>query len=362
VVLVIAPWNFPFMLTMGPLVSALAAGNRVFLKPSEVSNHTSALLAEMVADVFGEDEVVLFEGGVEVSQGLLALPFDHIFFTGSTGVGKIVMRAAAENLASVTLELGGKSPVIVDDTASLRTAAERIVWGKCINCGQACVAPDYVLVHENSKEELVVEMKKALERLFPLDGERTDRWGDLARVIDDRHFARLTALLENAVERGAVIRHGGGAVRESRAFEPTIVTDVDPDADLMHEEIFGPILPVLGFSDLEEALDRVSRSAKPLALYVFSRSQKNIARALERTTAGTSAVNDVIAQFVHPELPFGGVNHSGMGKAHGYHGFVELSNERPVLRQNLLYSNFKPIYPPYTGGVRRMIDALIRWL
>jgi len=267
-----------------------------------------------------------------------------------------------EHLTSVTLELGGKSPVIVDDSVSLKTAAERIVWGECLNCGQACVAPDYVLVDQSCKEELINKMIRALDRMFPAGEGTADRWGDLARVIDDRHFERLATLLNDAVSGGAVIRHGGVVDRETRTVEPTILDHVDPTAEIMQEEIFGPILPVLGYSDLEGMLDRVSESAKPLAIYVFSTSQRTIDRVLERTSSGTSAVNDVVAQFVHPELPFGGVNHSGMGKAHGCHGFVELSNERPVLRQNLLYSNFKPIYPPYTKRARRIVDALIRWL
>ena len=358
VVLIISPWNYPIYLTLGPLVSAIAAGNCAILKPSEFTPKTTAFLGKLLAGLFPEEEVALVEGAAETAQALLALPFDHIFFTGSPAVGKVVMKAAAEHLASVTLELGGKSPVLVDADADLRTAARRIAWGKGLNGGQTCVAPDYVLVHAAVHDGLVAELKRAFEAFYGADPQARKASPDLARIIHSRHHARLTGLLRDS--KGLVV-FGGEQDAETRYLAPTLVTEVDPDSPLMQEEIFGPILPILKVPDLDAAVAFVNARPKPLALYVFSGSRRNAESLVARTTAGGGCINDTVLHFVHTGLPTGGVNTSGFGKAHGFHGFEAFSNARGTLRQRTRLSAIQSMYPPYTGFVRRMIDLTLKY-
>lgn len=358
VALIISPWNYPIYLTLGPLVSALAAGNCAVIKPSEFTPHTTAFLRKLLAGLFPEEEVALVEGDAETAQALLALPFDHVFFTGSPAVGKAVMKAAAEHLASVTLELGGKSPVLVDADANLREAARKIAWGKGLNGGQTCVAPDYVLVHERVHDALVEALKQAFRDFYGTEPAARKASPDLARIINDRHFDRILALLRGS---SAEIAFGGETDAGTRYIGPTILTAVSPDAPVMQEEIFGPLLPVLRVRNMDEAVAFVNARPKPLALYVFSGSRRNAESLLARTTAGGGCINDTVLHFAHTGLPTGGVNSSGFGKAHGIHGFNAFSNARGILRQRTRFSAIQLMYPPYTGFVRRMIDLTLRY-
>ncbi|MFN7957585.1 MAG: aldehyde dehydrogenase family protein [Holophagaceae bacterium] len=355
--LIIAPWNYPIYLTLGPLVSALAAGNCVVIKPSEFTPHTNAFLRKLLEGLFPEEEVALVEGEADMARALLALPFDHVFFTGSPAVGKVVMKAAAEHLSSVTLELGGKSPVLVDADVDLETAARKIAWGKCVNAGQTCVAPDYVLVHERVHDALVEALKRALVAFYGAEADARRLSPDLARIIHDRHHARLLRLLRDS--RGLVV-FGGENDPATRYMGPTLLTEVDPASPIMQEEIFGPLLPILKVPDMDTAVAFVNARPKPLALYVFSGDHRNAEALAARTSAGGGCINDTLLHFAHPDLPAGGVNASGFGKAHGRHGFEAFSNARGILRQRTRFSAIQLMYPPYTGFVRRMIDLTLK--
>ncbi len=357
VCLIISPWNFPVALTFGPLVSAIAAGNTVILKPSEMTPKTASVMSEIIRDIFPVNEVALVQGGPEVSKHLLELPFNHIFFTGSTKIGKLVMTAAAEHMASVTLELGGKSPTIVDDTANLRQAAQRIVWGKFLNAGQICVAPDYVLVHEKCREELITLMTRQIIAFY---SSKVAESSSYSRLVNREHFDRLLALRDEAVQKGAKIDFGGGHDREETYMEPTLMSQVSKDAHIMQEEIFGPILPILTYKHLEEVISYVSSRPKPLALYIYSRSQKNINTLIKGTRSGSTAINTNILQYTNHQLPFGGSNDSGNGKAHGLYGFREFSNQRSFIRQHF-WSALTLVYPPYNSLKEKLAGWLIRW-
>ncbi|MCB0494766.1 MAG: aldehyde dehydrogenase family protein [Cyclobacteriaceae bacterium] len=358
VCLIIAPWNFPFMLTVLPLVEAIAAGNTAILKPSELTPHTAQLIEDMVSELFAEDEVKVVQGEVATSQQLLALPFDHIFFTGSPAVGKIVMEAAAKNLTSVTLELGGKSPVIVDETANIKDAAEKIVWGKFFNCGQTCVAPDHLYVHENVSSAFVKELKKALNKEYYKEGSVNDL--DYGRIVNERHFGRLSSLMEDMVEKGGEVLHGGSANSENRLIEPTLVTGLPDSSRLMQEEIFGPILPVIPFNSLDEVIGKILKMPSPLALYLYTRSKANTRTIIDELPAGGICINDSVLHFAHYNLPFGGVNNSGIGKSHGYYGFVAFSNEKPVLTQRIGFTTLKAFYPPYNGLIKKLAKLVTK--
>jgi aldehyde dehydrogenase (NAD+) len=362
VVLIIAPWNYPFYLAIDPLISAIAAGNAVVIKPAEQTPATSALLRQLCEELFRPDEVLVLEGGKEVATELLRLPWDHIFFTGSPQIGKVVMRAAAEHLSSVTLELGGKSPAIVDATANLRDAAEKIVWGKFLNAGQTCVAPDYVLVQASAQAGLLAEMKAAIATYYNAAGEGVRQSDSYARIVNEHHYARLARLLEDAEMRGATVATGGGVEEQQRYIEPTILTDVPAGAAVLEEEIFGPLLPVLPFDTLDQAADYVNARFKPLAQYVFTTSKKNRRYLLDNIAAGGAAVNETIIQLAHPELPFGGVGNSGLGKAHGHAGFLAFSNEKSVLQQRIGRTGIKTMYPPYNSKAKRLIGWLLKFM
>jgi aldehyde dehydrogenase (NAD+) len=362
VVLILAPWNYPLTLTLGPLVSALAAGNRAVVKPSEFTPHAAGVMRELVAEAFDEAHVALFEGNEAVAEALLEQPFDHVYFTGSPAIGKKVMTAAAEHLASVTLELGGKSPAVVDETADVEDAARKIAWGKFTNAGQTCIAPDYVLVHEGQKARLVYALRRRLRQFYGATPEERQATPDYARLVSDKHFDHVTGLLDDAVERGAHVSEGGEAERSERYVPPTILTDVPDGARVMEEEIFGPVLPVVSFSTLAGAVDRINGKPNPLALYVFSEREANAEYVIERTTAGGTCVNDALLHYLNPELPFGGVGESGQGRAHGERGFRELSNERAVLHRRFGSGAMEWLYPPYGDTVRRLLDTALRWL
>jgi aldehyde dehydrogenase (NAD+) len=359
-VLVLAPWNYPLFLTLGPLVGAVAAGNVVIIKPSEKVPETNRALRALLADAFPENEVAMVEGEASVAEALLDLPFDHIFFTGSTRVGKLVMAAAAKHLASVTLELGGKSPAIVAPDARLLRAASAIAWGKFVNAGQTCVAPDYVLVQEGQRQALVDALRGAVERSYgPESGWATNP--ELARLVDPGAFARVKGLLDDALQRGAKVVVGGTANPTERYLAPTVLVDVPADAPVLQEEIFGPVLPVVTYRTLEDALAYVRSRPKPLALYLFSKSGRTADATLTETSSGGVLVNNTLLHLANPGLPFGGVGPSGMGNYHGRAGFRTFSHERAVMRQQ---GNpmARWLAPPYGRRMNRMVARLARWL
>ncbi|MEZ4686271.1 MAG: aldehyde dehydrogenase [Bacteroidia bacterium] len=338
--LIIAPWNYPFNLAIAPLVAAIAAGNCAVIKPSELTVHTSAIIATIVEKTFEQDFVSVVQGGVETATNLLAQPWDLIFFTGSAPVGKIVMKAAAEHLTPLILELGGKSPCFVDETADLRVAAHRIAWGKFLNAGQTCVAADYLLVHKSVKNELIKQLETVLEKFY---SENPQESPDFARIISDRHFDRLVGFLENA---DVVI--GGEYDRKDRYIAPTVLDKVGWDDPVMQEEIFGPILPIVSYTDLDEAIRRVNALPKPLALYVFSEKHHTQNKVLDETSAGGCCVNDTVSHMANPGMPFGGVGTSGHGNYHGQAGFDAFSNLKAVTRR-ASWLDIPLRYPPYKG-------------
>ncbi|MCF8241796.1 MAG: aldehyde dehydrogenase family protein [Melioribacteraceae bacterium] len=358
-VLVLAPWNFPFQLALGPIVSALAAGNRIILKPSEKSPHTSAFLYKFLSELFDEKEVAVILGDHVIAEELVRLPFDHIFFTGSTETGKKVMTAAAQNLTPVTLELGGKSPTIIHQSADLKSAAYRIAWGKFMNCGQTCIAPDYVLIKTEMQDEFINLVKSAVESYFG-KVEKIKEDANYCRLINDDHYKRLNDILQSAIEHGAEIKFGGIVEEDNKYISPTLITNVSLDSRIMKEEIFGPILPVITYSDYNELTEIINNNPDPLALYVFAKDKKFIKKIISEIPAGSSAVNDVVVHFVNYNLPFGGRKTSGMGKAHGYYGFREFSNEKSLMKQPKLTS-LRFLYPPYTPIVKKLIDLTVKY-
>ena len=357
VVLIISPWNFPINLTLGPLVSAIAAGNTVIIKPSEMTPNASALMKKMLEEIFDKDEIAIFEGGVETSTELLKLPFNHIFFTGAPSIGKIVMRAAAEHLTSVTLELGGKSPTIVDETANVDTAARRIAWGKYINNGQVCIAPDYLFVHENKKEAFMTAFKKYMKQFYT---ENASNESSYARIVNNRHFNRVKSYIDDAVDKGAKIEAGGDFDGDQDYIAPTLMTNVPKDSRLMTEEIFGPVLPVFGYTKIDTVLKEINSREKPLALYIFSNRQKNINHIIDNTRAGGTCINQNAVHFFNTNLPFGGSNNSGIGKAHGFEGFKAFSNDRGILKQHIPNA-LEMLMPPYNNFKQTLIDLTIKW-
>lgn len=359
VTLIISPWNYPFNLSFGPMIWSIAAGNTVILKPSEMTPAMSAVIQEIVEQAFDSREVCVFQGDAEVASYLTEQPFNHIYFTGSPAVGKQVMAAAAKNLASVTLELGGKSPVIVDQSADLNKAAKSICFGKLVNNGQTCIAPDYVYVHSSVKDKLLSAMLKAIESLYgPLPKISSNP--DYCRVVNQSHYQRIKSLLDNAEEQGAKIFFGGETNDQQRFIAPTLLTDIPPESDIMQQEIFGPLLPVMEFEDIATVIDQVNNNPKPLALYVFSADDALTNRVLQQTSAGDSAINATVIHAIHQNLPFGGVNNSGMGKSGGVWGFQAFSHQRSVVEDKLGLSAL--LSPPYTAKVKRLIRAALKFL
>ncbi|NBB91668.1 MAG: aldehyde dehydrogenase family protein [Gammaproteobacteria bacterium] len=349
VVLIIGAWNYPIQLLLSPLIPAIAAGNCAVLKPSEVAVATSKLLAELVPQYLDERAVRVVEGAVEETTELLKQRFDHIFYTGSSAVGKIVMRAAAEHLTPVTLELGGKSPCVIDAGADIESAARRLIWGKCLNAGQTCIAPDYVLVRPADRDRLIGAIE---HELFEMYG--ADRLGssDYCKIINRRHFDRLRPLIDS----GRVVI--GGRVDETRCrIEPTVLTEVAPDSALMQEEIFGPILPIMEVDDLEAAIAFIREREKPLSAYLFTRSGESERRFSEAVSTGNLCINDTLMFMSVPELPFGGVGNSGMGQYHGKAGFDRLSHLKAVMKRGL-FPEIPVRFPPYS----KLKMRLLKWV
>ncbi len=349
VALIIGAWNYPLHLVLLPLIGAVAAGNCVVLKPSELAPNVSALIAKWLPKYLDPRAIRVVEGGVPETTALLREKWDHIFYTGNGSVGRVVMTAAARHLTPVTLELGGKSPCIVDESADLETAAKRIVYGKLFNAGQTCLAPDYVLVHDEVHDALVNRMVSAIREFYGDDPQQSP---DYARIVNERHHGRLVGLLQ-----GADIVTGGDADASDRYIAPTILRNVTEDDPVMREEIFGPILPVISVRNVDDAIATVNRQSKPLALYLFARDVDVQDRVLANTTAGGTTINHVWLHHGVPELPFGGVGESGMGAYHGHHSFETFSHRRAVLKKTTL-PDPPIVFPPYSAKRLRWIKKL----
>lgn len=358
-VLVMAPWNFPVNLSLSPVVYAVAAGNAVVLKPSEVAPATAELLANVVREAFPEGWVRTVQGDADTAKSLLEHPWNHIFFTGGPSIGKTVMAAASKHLTSVTLELGGKSPVFLDPSFPVERAAKLLAWAKSMNAGQICIAPDYVLVPREQMGDLVHAFAHALKKLY---GDRLADNPDYTRIINERHWARLQAWHEDAVGACAQVWQPEPADVSKRFFPPTLYLDPDPSCSISCEEIFGPLLPLIPYDKLEDAIAYVNAKERPLVTYVLSENKAFQERTVNETRAGATVVNDFIIHYMHHDLPFGGVNHSGIGKSHGIWGFREFTNARPVVRRRWGLNPTLYLAPPYTGWKKRLVSALLRWL
>jgi aldehyde dehydrogenase (NAD+) len=351
-VLIIAPFNYPFQLIMEPLVGAIAAGNCAIVKPSEATVHTAEIVKKILTSIFPQDYVQVVEGGIEETSDLIHAPFDYIFFTGSAAVGKIVMKAAAERLTPVTLELGGKSPVIVDQTANINRAAERIVWGKFVNNGQTCVAPDYILVHETVKKKL---LKKVIECIIDFYGKDSSESLDYGRIVNVKHFDRITDLIEK--EKNHVV-FGGISERDELYISPTILDNITWNSPSMEEEIFGPVLPILTYRNLGEAIDHIRQKPKPLAAYLFSENEQAQEYFLENLSFGGGCINDTISHVGNIHLPFGGVGASGMNAYHGKASFDLFTHSKSILKKSARVS-VRIGYPPY-GNKLTIVKSLLR--
>lgn len=357
--LLISPWNYPIFLSLYPLIYGIAAGNAIILKPSEISSYTSKAIANMVQTIYEEHEVAVIEGSVEEATELLKLPFNHIHFTGSPNVGKIVMKAAAENLSGVTLELGGKSPVIIDGTGDTKEIAEKTAWGKTLNCGQTCIAPDYILIQEKELESFISEFKTAVNKFYNAHNNGLDKAAEYGRIIDDKNFSRIETILNDAVKKGATIVFGGHHIKEDKFMEPTLLTNVTYDMLVMQEEIFGPILPIMTYNKNSDVIQLLQKMPSPLAIYIMSRKKKNIQYFLDHTVSGGVGVNELMLTPVNPGLPFGGINNSGMGKSGGKHSFTDFSNEKGIVKKN--FGNLiKLVYPPYKKSIFKYFKHIVR--
>lgn len=357
VVLNMAAYNAPTAESFVPMLASIAAGNSMAIKPSELAPDSAQIIAEIVSEAFPKDEADVFLGGVKTAQGLLEQPFDHIYYTGGMAVGKIVMKAAADNLASVTLEMGGKNPVIIDETASLENAAKKLAWGRVMNAGQVCIAPDYAIVHESVKEAFQSQISEQINALYNSDQSGLDNSPYVPRIINERHTKRIKALLDDSIKKGATVVSGGRVNIKDNYIEPTILTDVSEDMEIMQEEVFGPILCVLGYKAREEVLAHIAPRTNSLALYIYSTNQDNIEYFLNNTSSGSAVVNNnCIQSGTNPNLPFGGVGNSGMGRIGGYEGFRTMSNERSIVHQPLdKFRDFLIQLPPYSDRYAGLI-------
>ena len=345
VTLIIAPWNYPFQLAIAPLIGAIAAGNCAVIKPSELTSKTSEVLGKLISDLFPEDYISVVQGGVETSQALLNEKFDYIFFTGSVPVGKVIMEAAAKNLTPITLELGGKSPCIVHEDANIKLAAKRIAWGKFTNAGQTCIAPDYLYLHKKIKDQFLQQFKEATIELY---GEKPLNNVHFTRIVSDKHFKRLCSFLDNGE-----LFMGGESNQENLMIEPTVLTNITWDDQIMQDEIFGPILPVLEYDLLSEVLEGIHRHPKPLALYFFTENNNVQQEVVNSVSFGGGCINDTVYHFVSPYLPFGGVGNSGIGAYHGKGNFDTFSHQKSVLKQTTLFDiPFR--YPNMKNGLNKI--------
>jgi aldehyde dehydrogenase (NAD+) len=351
-VLIISPWNYPFQLALCPLISAFAAGNQVVLKPSELTPKTAEITSKIIAKVFIKKDVEVKEGGIEVAQQLFSERWDYIFFTGSVAVGKLVAKAAAENLTPVTLELGGKNPCIIDETANLKLAAKRIVWGKFMNAGQTCIAPDYILIQKDMKSHFVTYLKKEITKAYGVDASQSP---DYARIVNRKNWQRLVDMI-----KPEKVIFGGKSDIENCYISPTLIEETSLDSDLMKDEIFGPILPILTYSTDKEIESIISKYEKPLAFYIFTENRIFSKQMIQKYSFGGGCVNDTMVHFSNKRLPFGGVGHSGMGAYHGILSFDTFSHKKSILiKSNFLDLPFR--YAPYKDKLGT-IKKILRWL
>lgn len=356
--LIISPWNYPFQLCLLHLVACISAGNTAILKPSEFTPATSEILSKIIEEVFKRDHVAIVEGEVEQTTYLLSKKFDHIHFTGSPKVGKIVMEAGAKHLSSVTLELGGKSPLIIDGTIPIQEVVEKAIWGKLINFGQTCIAPDYILIKEEFKDPFVTAFIQHLEKIVGKDPSQSK---DLARIVNLKNYKRLKIIIEDAIEKGAKCPFGNEYREDELYIKPTLLTDISKDAIIENEEIFGPVFPIYTFKEVNEVIEFIRLKEKPLAIYIFS-SNKSFRNKIERqTSSGSVVVNETLVHILHPNLPFGGVNYSGIGTSTGYAGFVDFSHLKPILNVNRIFSPSKFLNYPYNSTTQKIIDYLMKY-
>lgn len=349
VVLILAPWNYPFQLSFAPLIGAIAAGNCAVLKPSEHAPHMSAAMAEIIRHNFEEDYITVVEGGAEVSKALVQEKFDHIFFTGSTNVGKMVMRAASHHLTPVTLELGGKSPCIVWKDVNIEVASRRILWGKFLNAGQTCVAPDYLLVHQDIHKRFVEALIKGIRKFY---GPSPQQSKDYARIVNENHFERLKKYLEDGT-----VAFGGEYDKKDLYISPTLLSNVKESSPVMQDEIFGPILPIIEFQTMEDVIDRIKSKPKPLSLYLFTDDKSVQEVILRSTSSGGVCINDTVSHIVGSNLPFGGVGESGFGSYHGRASFDSFTHYKSVLRRSFSF-DAKMKYPPYHVELKKIKKIL----
>ncbi|MAR65486.1 MAG: aldehyde dehydrogenase family protein [Flammeovirgaceae bacterium] len=357
-VLIITPWNFPINLTFVSLVNAISAGNTVMIKPSEITDYTSKIIKKIVEKTFNQNEVYTILGGSDIAEKILKLKFNHILFIGSPTIGKIVMKAASNHLASVTLELGGKSPTVIDKEVDLKLAAKRIAWAKFINNGQVCIAPDYILINKKLKDKFLKLLIEYIKKLYS-DNPKTSK--NYCRVVNRKHFLRLNSLIEDAITNKGKIHFGGRKDVDQLFIEPTILTNISPKSKIHIEEIFGPILPIYEYNFLDDAINFINNNNKPLALYIFSKNKKNINRIINETSSGGVCINHSTLHYSNYHLPFGGVNNSGSGRCHGVHGFKEFSNAKSIFKQLVKISPTDLIIPPYTRFKEKIINLMIKY-
>jgi len=354
-ILILSPWNYPILLCLNPLIAAIAAGNTAIIKPSEFTPASGAFLKKLVEKTFKDNEVAVVLGNQDAAIELLSHPFNHVMFTGSPSTGKLVMSAAAKHLSGVTLELGGKSPVIVDESANISEAAWKLAFYKFANAGQTCTAPDYILCHEDKKDALVAGLKEHFGAFF--DEKNKDVNVDYCQIVNTTHFDRIKGYLDNAKDLGATVVIGGETDRDQKFIAPTVLCDVPTDSAVMKEEIFGPLMPIVTYKHLDEAIVFINKREKPLALYLFSYNKKNQKRVLEETSSGALVFNDCVIHHTNPNLPFGGINNSGLGSYHGKYGFDAFSHEKAILKSSA-WSPFKLMLPPYTKRKHFLVNMI----
>jgi aldehyde dehydrogenase (NAD+) len=359
-VLVLPSWNAPYVIGFLPVLGAIAGGNSIIIKPSELSPHSSALCARIVKEAFPNGELTLIEGGAEAAQALLACPFNHIFYIGNNHVGRIVMKAAADHFASVTLEMGGKNPSIIDKSADVEDAALKTSWGRMCNAGQACIAPDYVMVHESVAQRYTDALVREISAMYNPKGQGFENNPEFPRIINARHFERIKGLIDDARAKGAKFEIGGDYRAEDRYIAPTVVTGVSEDMRLMKEEIFGPVIAIVPFRDRQEVISYIAGRDKPLALYVFSKDREATEFFIRHTTSGSSVVNhNVVQSGTNPHLPFGGVNSSGIGRMVGFATFNECSNPRAIVEEGPPLQDPRGMFPPLTDKYKKQLSGLV---
>ena len=358
VVLIITPWNFPINLSFISLINALSAGNSILIKPSEITSETSYVIKDIIEETFDEKEVSVVLGGVDLAKEILKLKFNHILFIGSPTIGSEVMKSASFHLSSVTLELGGKSPTIIDKNCDLKKAAKRVVWAKLINNGQVCIAPDYILIHEEIKNKFVKYVINSIKKLY---GDNINNSQSYCRIVNNNHFKRLKNLIDDSLKNNSKILYGGNTDSNENYIEPTLIENIDKNSKIFNEEIFGPILPIFTFKKIDEAITFINKKNKPLALYIFSSDKKNINKILGETSSGGVCINHNTLHYSNYNLPFGGIGNSGFGRCHGEYGFKELSNKKSIFKQFLPFSPTDILMPPYNSFKQKVINLIIKY-